>query len=403
MTRRTDTIEGLLRDAAPQALGVVARRSGDLAGADDAVQEALIAAVEAWPRDGIPDNPVGWLVHVATRRLTDQWRSDEARRRREEAVEPAPASVAPEADDGLVLVLMCCHPSLTHGLAIPLTLRALGGLTTREIAGAFLLPEATMAQRISRAKAAIRASGARFAMPPDDELPERLRAVRHVLYLMFNEGYASSCGAELGRADLAREAIRLTRGLHASLPDDPEITGLLSLMLLVEGRRPARTTATGALVPLAEQDRALWDRGLIREGVALVTAALRAGPMGEYTVQAAIAAVHDQAESYEDTDWTQIVTLYDVLAQMAPNPVVTLNRAVAIGMADGPRAGLAALDGLDEQLGEHHRLHAVRAHLLERAGDRAAAVAAFDRAAAGTANVRERDYLTLQAARLRHP
>lgn len=398
------SIEALLREVAPQALGVVARRSGDLAGADDAVQEALIAASAAWPRDGLPDNPLGWLVAVALRRLADGWRSDDARRRREllATSEPqSPPDAVPEDDDTLVLMLLCCHPALTPGQAIPLTLRAVGGLTTREIAAAFLMPEATMAQRISRAKARIRDAGVRFAMPAAAELEPRLAAVRHVLYLLFTEGHTSTGGATLARPDLAQEAIRLARELHQARPDDPETSGLLALMLLTDARRAARTGPNGALVPLDEQDRTRWDRRAIREGVALVTAALRRGRLGEYQAQAAIAAVHGQARHAAETDWGQIVALYDRLLTITPNPVVRLNRAAAIGVAHGPRAGLAALEELDDELGDHHRLHAVRAHLLERAGEVDAALEAYARAADGTTNARERDHLLLRAARLR--
>jgi RNA polymerase sigma factor (sigma-70 family) len=395
--------EGLLRQLAPQALGALTRRYGDFADAEDAVQEALVVAATTWPTDGQPDNPLGWLIRVASRRMIAQYRTDEARRRREDLA--ASWSIdrpdaAPGQDDSLILIFMCCHPALSPGSAIPLTLRAVGGLTTREIASAFLVPEATMAQRISRAKATVKASDEPFALPSSEDRTERLRSVLHVLYLMFTEGYASNSGPDLARTDLSDEAIRLARGVHAALPDDAEVTGLLALMLLTDARRPARTDADGALVPLADQDRSRWDRGRIAEGVALITAALQQGEMGEYQVQAAIAAVHDQAGRYEDTSWSEIVPLYNLLERMTGNPMVTLNRAVAVAMLDGPSAGLAVLDGLDDRLGDHHRLHSVRAHLLEQSGDPQAAIAEFRAAAAGATNVRERQFLTTQAARL---
>lgn len=399
-------IEGLLRDLAPQALGAVTRRYGHFADAEDAVQEALTAAAGSWPVDGMPEKPLGWLVRVASRRMTDLYRSDEARRRREDlagAWSITPAEPPPATDDSLLLLFLSCHPSLTPGAAIPLTLRAVGGLTTREIAAAFLLPEATMAQRISRAKATLKAEDEPFRMPSAAEAVGRLASVLHVLYLLFNEGYATSGGPELARTDLSGEAIRLARMVRAARPEDPEAAGLLALMLLTDARRPARTDAGGELVPLAEQDRSRWDRALIAEGVTLVTEALRAGPVGEYLIQAAIAAVHDQAPTYAETEWSQILALYGRLEQLTGNPMVTLNRAVAAAMVDGPGAGLALLDGLHERLGDHHRLHAVRAHLLELAGDAAGAAAEFAAAAAGTANLREQRYLTSRAARAATP
>jgi RNA polymerase sigma factor (sigma-70 family) len=395
--------EGLLRELAPQVLVALVRRYGDFASAEDAVQEALLAASTTWPTEGRPDDPLSWLVRVASRRLIEQYRRDDARRRREDVAaswsvarpEPAPAQ-----DDTLTLMYMCCHPSLTPTSAIPLTLRAVGGLTTREIAAAFLVPESTMAQRISRSKAKIKASNEPFALPSLDSRAERLRSVLHVLYLLFNEGYASSSGPDLARTDLSGEAIRLARLVHSVLPNDPEVTGLLAVMLLNDARRPARTGADGQLVPLAEQDRGRWDRGLISEGVALITAALRQGQVGEYQIQAAIAAVHDQSARHADTDWTDIVALYGLLERMTGNPMVRLNRAVAEAMANGPNVGLALLDGLEQDLGDHHRLHSVRAHLLEMTGDTGSAIAEFTAAAARTANLRERQYLTTQAARL---
>jgi RNA polymerase sigma factor (sigma-70 family) len=397
-------VEDLLRELAPQILGVVARRFGDIADAEDAVQEALLAAARQWPAEGVPDNPPGWLIAVASRRMTDRLRGEEARRRREVVAasrEPAdgPPPV-PDRDDSLTLLFLCCHPALTAASAIALTLRAVGGLTTAEIARAFLVPEATMAQRISRAKQRIKESGARFAMPTGDEWAERQRSVLHVLYLIFNEGYAASTGAQVARGELSAEAIRLTRMVHASLPDDPEVAGLLALMLLNEARRPARTGPAGELMPLAEQDRSRWDRALIEEGVALVSAALPKGAVGEYQLQAAIAAVHDEAESADETDWPQILALYGVLERMTGNPMVTLNRAVAAAMVDGPAAGLALLEDLDERLAGHHRLDAVRAHLLEMNGDREGAIAHYRTAAGRTTSVAERDYLLTRAARL---
>jgi RNA polymerase sigma factor (sigma-70 family) len=397
-------LEDLLRELAPQALGAVARRYGDFDDAEDAVQEALLAASTQWPADGLPDNPLGWLIAVASRRLTDRLRSEEARRRREgAALSREPGGGPPllsDRDDSLMLFFLCCHPALTPASAIPLTLRALGGLTTAEIARAFLVPEATMAQRISRAKARIKASGVPFVLPTAQEWGERLRSVLQVLYLLFTEGYAASTGPQVARSELSGEAIRLTRMVRETLPDDPEVAGLLALMLLNEARRPARTGQGGELVPLAEQDRSQWDQALVTEGVALVSGALPKGKVGEYQLQAAIAAVHDEAATTEETDWPQILALYGLLEQMTTNPMVTLNRAVAAAMVDGPAAGLQLLDSLDEQLAGHHRLAAVRAHLLEMAGDHEAAIAHYRAAAGRTTSVAERDYLTGRAARL---
>jgi RNA polymerase sigma factor (sigma-70 family) len=400
---RTAAIEDLLRAAAPLVLGAVVRRFRDFSDSEDAVQEALIAAAGQWPAEGVPDNPVGWLIHVASRRMTDRLRNDNARRDREEvaaAREPRDPQPVPDHDDTLALMLMCCHPALTQASAIALTLRAIGGLTTAEIARAFLVPEATMAQRISRAKSTIKASDVPFGMPAGAEGAERLRSVLHVLYLIFNEGYVSTSGAELARTELSSEAIRLARMVRRALPDDPEVAGLLALMLLTEARRPARTDAHGELIPLAEQDRTAWDADLIAEGDALIAAAWRRGSVGEYQVQAAIAALHDQAPVYEDTDWREILALYGLLERMTGNPMVALNRAVAAGLADGPAAGLALLEPLDEPLAGHHRLHAVRAHLLELAGDVDAAVEDYRIAASRTTSVPEQRYLTTQAARL---
>jgi RNA polymerase sigma factor (sigma-70 family) len=401
-----------LRRLAPQVLGAVMRRFRDLPAAEDAVQEALLAASTQWPAQGTPDDPRAWLVQVAARRLTDQVRAEAARRRRQAAVlfqvplderaAPAPDDDRPEEDDTLVLLLMCSHPALERSAAIALTLRAVGGLTTAEIARAFLVPEATMAQRISRAKRRIKASGAPFAMPTADELDGRLAAVLHVLYLIFNEGYASSSGAALQRADLAVEAIRLARMVHALVPEHHEATGLLALMLLTDARRLARADADGELIPLDRQDRTRWDAGAIAEGTALVTAAMSTGAGGAYLLQAAIAALHDEAPSTEATDWPQILALYVVLEQMSDNPMVTLNRAIAAAMVHGPRAGLELLRPLDDdpRLAGHHRLDAVRGHLHERAGDAAAAIACYQAAASKTTSTPERNYLTAQAARL---
>jgi RNA polymerase sigma factor (sigma-70 family) len=403
----------LLRELAPQVLGAVARRHADFAAAEDAMQEALIAAAAQWPGEGVPANPRGWLYHVALRRLTDHLRSEVARRRREDAVAtelladwafvpPPDADVGVERDDTLMLLFMCCHSALTPPSAIALTLRAVGGLTTAEIASAFLVPEATMAQRISRAKQSIRASRVPFSMPTDAERAERLRVVLHVLYLIFNEGYTSSSGARLHRTDLSDEAIRLTREVHALLPDDPEVTGLLALMILTDARRAARTGSSGELIPLDEQDRTLWDARLIAEGIALVSEALPRGAVGPYQLQAAIAAIHDEARRADDTDWPQILALYGLLERMSDNPMVALNRAIAEAMVHGPAAGLAALAALDAdpRVGGHYRLDAVRGHLFERAGDRERAIAHYRAAAERTTSIPERNYLATKAARL---
>jgi predicted RNA polymerase sigma factor len=412
-------VEDRLRELAPQVLGALVRRHGQFDACEDAVQEALIAAAAQWPAEGVPDNPRAWLLTVAGRRLTDAWRSESARRAREDgalAAEPADARIAPGADvalealdahgpgdqdDTLTLLLHCCHPALSAPSQIALTLRAVGGLRTAEIASAFLVPEATMAQRISRAKARIRATGTVFAMgPTGGEREERLRTVLHVLYLVFNEGYTASSGPELARADLTAEAIRLTRAVRRLLPHDGEVEGLLALMLLTDARRAARTTADGSLVPLAEQDRRRWNAGEIAEGVALVTDALARAPLGPYQVQAAIAAVHAEAADAGETDWPQIVALYRVLERIAPNPMVTLNHAVAVAMVDGPRTGLALLATLDGALAESHRLIAVRAHLLELAGDGGAARDAFLEAARRTTSLPEQRHLEGRAAKV---
>ena len=401
--RTEDRHEDLLRALAPQVLGALVHRYGRFDACEDAVQEALLAAATQWPREGVPDHPRAWLVTVASRRLTDELRAEQARRRREDAVaaEPPPAPVA-DTDDTLALLVLCCHPALSPASQIALTLRAVGGLTTAEIARAFLVPEATMGQRISRAKQTIKAAGGTFALPPERELADRLRVVLHVLYLIFNEGYSATAGPDLQRADLVREAIRLTRSVLALRPDDGEVAGLLALMLLTDARRAARTGPDGALVPLAEQDRALWRREEITEGAALVTDALARARVGPYQVQAAIAAVHAEAPRAEDTDWPQILALYELLEGMAPNPVVTLNHAVALAMVRGPQAGLnllATLDG-DARLRDTHRVEAVRAHLLELAGERQAALAAYRSAARRTTSLPEKRHLEARAARL---
>lgn len=405
--------EHLLRELAPQVLGAIIRRFRDFSAAEDAVQEALLAAAVQWPREGLPENPRAWLIQVATRRMMDHIRQEVARRRREtEAAQEAdtapPASEIgsdPYQDDTLVLLFMCCHPALTVASAIALMLRAVGGLTTAEIAKAFLVPEATMAQRISRAKQSIRSSGVPFRMPTSEQRAERLRAVMHVLYLMFNEGYVASAGSQLQRLDLTREAIRLTRILHHLEPAEGEVAGLLALMLLTDARRAARTGPAQELIPLSQQDRSLWDAREISEGTALLTAALPKGSIGPYQLQAAISAVHSEAARAEDTDWPQILALYELLKRMSENPVVMLNHAIAVAMVRGPAAGLELLDGLDRdgRLAGHHRLHAVRAHLLEIAGDTDGAVTHYRLAAGRTSSQPEQVYLLTQAARLSQP
>ncbi|MFE7140785.1 RNA polymerase sigma factor [Streptomyces sp. NPDC057644] len=429
MGRATDDIEDLLRRHAPQVLGALVRRYGHFDPAEDSAQEALIAAAEQWPRDGIPDNPRGWLIRVASRRLTDRLRSDEARRRREEtaaALTPADAFVtpppgegpsgagpsgldrAPSEDDTLTLLFLCCHPALSPAAQIALTLRAVGGLTTAEIARAHLVPEATMAQRISRAKRTVR--GTRFRQPDAQDRDQRLAAVLQVLYLIFNEGYTATAGPDLHRTDLAREAIRLTRAVRRLLPREGRVTGLLALMLLTEARTPARTGPDGELIPLDEQDRTRWDRTAIAEGTALAEEALAQGPAGDYQLQAAIAALHDEAEHAEDTDWPQILALYDLLVRRTPDPAAALGRAVAVAMVHGPRAGLAEVDALAGAVGaadapeqRNYRLDAVRGHLLERAGEPSAARTAYRTAADATLSEPEARYLRMRADRLERP
>jgi RNA polymerase sigma factor (sigma-70 family) len=398
------------------------RRTHDFGSAEDAVQEALLAAATQWPREGTPDDPKAWLITVASRRLIDQQRRDQSRERREVAtvtMAPDDELVAPAADadaeaeaesgadaaadDTLALLLLCCHPSLSPPSQVALTLRAVGGLSTAQIARAFLVPESTMAQRISRAKQTIREGGARFHRPSPPERAERLPAVLQVLYLIFNEGYTSTAGPDLQSVDLTREAVRLTRAARELAPDDGEVAGLLALMLITDARRSARTRADGGLVPLADQDRRLWDAVELHEGTDLIQATLARAPVGPYQVQAAIAAVHAEAATVDATDWRQIVGLYQVLERLAPGPVVTLNHAVAMGMAFGPERGLELLRGLDgdPRLARHHRLHAVRAHLLELAGDTDTAVAEYQAAARLTTSIPEQRYLHDRASRLR--
>jgi RNA polymerase sigma factor (sigma-70 family) len=409
-------VDDLLRQFAPQVLGALIRRYGRFDACEDAVQEALLAAALQWPGQGVPDNPRGWLVTVAARRLTDEVRGAVARRRREETAAalrpadeqfaPAPDELPSAQDDTLTLLFLCCHPALSGASQVALTLRAVGGLTTAQIAGAFLVPEATMAQRISRAKQRIKSTGIPFGQPPDAERAGRLRVVLHVLYLIFNEGYASTSGPDVHRDELTGEAIRLTRAVLALEPDGApergEVAGLLALMLLTEARRPARSRPDGSLIPLAEQDRGRWDQALVAEGVGLVTGALAGAPLGPYQLQAAIAAVHAEAPRAQDTDWAQILALYELLTRLTPNPMVTLNHAVAVAMAKGPRAGLDLLATLDadERVAGHHRVDAVRAHLLELAGDRAAARDSYRAAARRTTSVPEQRYLQARAAAL---
>ncbi|MFD8919818.1 RNA polymerase sigma factor [Streptomyces sp. NPDC059569] len=407
------TAEDLLRTLAPQVVGVLTRRFGDFDSAEDAVQEALLAAATQWPDEGMPRNPRGWLIQVASRRMTEQVRGEQARRRREDLAArqlPADRTTAPAADredpadrdDSLVLLFLCCHPALSPTAAIALTLRCVGGLSTSQIARAFMVPETTMGQRISRAKQRIKASAVPFRMPEGEERADRLVAVLHVLYLIFNEGYATSEGPDLQRVELSREAIRLTRAAHELLPDDSEVAGLLALMLLTHARSAARTGPDGELIPLAEQNRALWDARAIAEGTALLTVTLPKGPLGPYQVQAAVAAVHDEAATVEETDWPQILALYGVLEQLSASPVVSLNRAVAVAMVRGADAGLAIIEDLtaDGRLAGNHRLYVARAHLLEMAGDRQGALENYREAARRTTSLPERHYLTLRAARV---
>jgi RNA polymerase sigma factor (sigma-70 family) len=408
----TPRVEDLLRRLAPQVLGAVVRRYGRFDAAEDATQEALLAAATQWPVEGVPDNPRAWLVTVAARRLTDLLRTEQARQRREDTVArwtlpegwlaPAADRGPAAGDDSLVLLFLCCHPALTPASQIALTLRAVGGLTTAEIARAFLTPEDTMTRRITRAKRTIKDSGVPFALPSRAEQAQRLGAVLHVLYLVFNEGYVATAGSDLHRVELSAEAIRLARMVHRLLPGDSEVAGLLALMLLTDARRPARTGPDGDLVPMEEQDRSRWNADHIAEGVELITAALPRGPTGPYQLQAAIAAVHDEAPSAEATDWPQITALYEVLMRISDNPVVALNHAVAVGMSRGTQAGLDLLPGLeaDPRIAGDHRLHALRAHLLERIGDRAAACASYREAASRATSLPQRRHLAARADRL---
>lgn len=398
-------IEDLLREFAPQVLGTLVRRHGQFDACEDAVQEALLAAALQWPTEGIPGSPRSWLIAVANRRLVDEWRSESARRRREEtdaALELPSRGEASGQDDTLTLLFLCCHPSLSIPSQLALTLRAVGGLTTAEIASAFLVPETTMAQRISRAKKTVKTAGAQFDLPPAAERADRLRVVLHVLYLVFNEGYSTSSGTAAQRTDLTNEAIRLVRMLAQLISGEGEVAGLLALMLLTDARRAARTDADGFLVPLADQDRGRWNSAQIEEGIAIITRTLGKAEIGPYQLQAAIAAVHDEAQTAGETDWPQILALYEVLEKGWPSPVVTLNRAVAVAMFNGPRAGLAVLGTLDgdDRITQSHRLEAVRGHLLERAGDIAGARECYQAAARMTASVPEQRYLALQAAKL---
>ena len=409
-------IEDLLRELAPQVLGVLVRRHGQFDACEDAVQEALLAATVQWPGEGVPERPRSWLLTVASRALVDSWRADSARRRRETAAALDPTDRSPatdcdgvvdpglaaDGDDRLTLLFLCCHPALSQASQIALTLRAVGGLRNPQIAAAFLVPEATIAKRMVRAKQAVRDAGARFELPHQPQRTERLGVVLHVLYLIFNEGYTTSSGPALQRTDLTAEAIRLTRLLHRLLPDEVEVAGLLALMLLTNARQAARTDADGRIVPLADQQREQWDGSAIAEGQAILNRTLGTGPVGPYQLQAAIAALHDEASTAEATDWPQILALYDVLATVAPGPVVTLSRAVAVAHVHGPRAGLALLGTLDadDRMAHTHRLEAVRAHLLEQAGDTIAARSCYLRAATMTGSVPEQRYLELRAARL---
>jgi RNA polymerase sigma factor (sigma-70 family) len=408
---RHDDIEAILRAEAPQVLGALVRRYGHFDLAEDAVQDALLAASRHWPDGGVPDRPRAWLIRAGSRALVDRLRSDRARERRERrtaAALPAdqlvsvPADVPRDVDrdDSLLVLFLCCHPALTPASAIALTLRAVGGLRTDEIARAFLVPDKTIGQRISRAKATVRAEPLE---PSGDDLPPRLAAVLRVLYLIFNEGYVASSGEALVRTDLSAEAIRLARLLHRSLPEDGEVAGLLALMLLTDARRGARVAGDGSAVPIADQDRSAWDKALIEEGAALVTRAMASAPLGRFQIQAAIAALHDEAATAEDTDWPQILGLYTLLERFDPSPMVPLNRAVAEAMVHGPERGLRTLDGLeaDGRLAGHHRLHAVRGHLLDQAGRPGEAAASYQAAAAATLSTPEQRYLRQRAATAR--
>ncbi len=394
-------IEGLLRDTAPSALAILLRRGERFADAEDAVQEAVLVALEAWSTRGVPDRPVGWMVRVAQRRLIDQHHRDSARRRREvlaaswAARESEPAV---DEDDSLALLFLCCHSSLTPNGAIPLTLRAVGGLSTREIADALLVPEATIAQRISRAKASITRSGEPFRLPSTDLIDDRLASVMQVIYLIFNEGHVATSGPSLIRTDVADEAIHLARQLHERLPDEPEVSGLLALLLLTDARRLARVDAGGDLIPLDRQDRRLWDRAKIDEGVGLLHFSLAHHALGDYQLQASIAAVHDRATSFDSTDWWQLRALYDELVRRGDNPIVRLNRVVAVAHTDGPRAAQLELDSLAASLIENHRFFATSAYVHELAGELDKSRCAYADAARLATNDTERRYLQAKAS-----
>ncbi len=399
-TRTATDIERLLRDSGPTALGVLLRQGNRFADAEDAVQDALLIAFDSWPRRGVPDRPVGWLVRVAQRRLIDRHHRDTARRRREALVvswSTMPIEPTVSEDDSLALLFLCCHASLKPSAAIPLTLRAVGGLSTREIADALLQPEATIAQRISRAKATVARSGEPFCRPPPNLIDQRLPAVMQIIYLIFNEGHAATSGSRLTRTDLADEAIRLARLLHERMPDHPESAGLVALLLLTDARRDARCTPNGELVPLDRQERQLWNRPMIAEGLRVLTSALDHHRIGEYQLQAAIAAVHDQAPTYAATNWVQLRALYDLLARRNDNPLVTLNRAVAVAHTDGAEAAMRGIDALGTSLAGHHRYHATVGYLHEMAGEHDAARKAYDTAALLATNEPERRYLRSKA------